>query len=135
VLPGYSRPLIRVVDYLGLLERSRCNGRVRLGGATECGDPPRDECGGSIRETRDNRRDVSASDESELIAQELSGLGHQINDLGHKLNDLEKRLAAVEDVNARLEEAALTTARAMEEISSHWDAVYEAMRRKNDSLR
>jgi predicted nucleic acid-binding Zn-ribbon protein len=78
---------------------------------------------------------VSASDESELIAQELSGLGHQINDLGHKLNDLEKRLAAVEDVNARLEEAALTTARAMEEISSHWDAVYEAMRRKNDSLR
>jgi hypothetical protein len=32
-------------------------------------------------------------------------------------------------VNARLEEAALTTARAMAEISRHWDAVYEAMRR------
>jgi hypothetical protein len=32
-------------------------------------------------------------------------------------------------VNARLEAAALTTARAMIEISQHWDAVYEAMRR------
>ena len=30
---------------------------------------------------------------------------------------------------ARLEGAALTTARAMQEISQHWDAVYEAMRR------
>jgi hypothetical protein len=32
-------------------------------------------------------------------------------------------------VNARLEEAALTTARALGEVSHHWDAVYEAMRR------
>jgi hypothetical protein len=32
-------------------------------------------------------------------------------------------------VIARLEGAALTTARSMEEISQHWDAVYEAMRR------
>jgi hypothetical protein len=28
-----------------------------------------------------------------------------------------------------LEQAALSTARAMEEISGHWDAVYQAMRR------
>jgi len=42
---------------------------------------------------------------------------------------LEKRLGEVERVNARLEQAALTTARALEEISGHWDAVYEAMRR------
>jgi predicted nuclease with TOPRIM domain len=62
----------------------------------------------------------------EMIAQELSALGH-------KLDGLEKRLEAVENVNTRLEEAALTTARAMEEISSHWDAVYEAMRRKDES--
>ena len=34
----------------------------------------------------------------------------------------------VEGVNARLEQAALT-ARALQEISGHWDAVYEAMRR------
>jgi len=32
-------------------------------------------------------------------------------------------------VNTRLEEAALTTARALEEVSRHWDAVYDAMRR------
>ena len=69
---------------------------------------------------------MARSRESEVIAQELSGLGH-------KLDDLEKRLAAVEVVNTRLEEAALTTSRAMEEISSHWHAVYEAMRRTDDS--
>lgn len=61
-----------------------------------------------------------------MIAQELSALGH-------KLDDLDTRLAAVEKVNARLEEAALTTARALGEISGHWDAVYEAMRRKDES--
>ena len=62
----------------------------------------------------------------EMIAQELSALGH-------KLDDLEKRLAAVEKVNTRLEDAALTTARALGEVSGHWDAVYEAMRRKDES--
>ena len=61
-----------------------------------------------------------------MIAQELSALGH-------KLDDLDKRLAAVEKVNTRLEEAALTTARALAEISGHWDAVYEAMRRRDES--
>ena len=65
---------------------------------------------------------VSASGESELIAQELSGLGQ-------KLSEFEKRLDEVEKVNARLEVAALTTARALQEVSQHWDAVYEAMRR------
>jgi hypothetical protein len=64
--------------------------------------------------------------DSEMIAQELSLLGH-------KLDDLDTRLAAVEKVNARLEEAALTTARALAEISGHWDAVYEAMRRTDES--
>ena len=58
-----------------------------------------------------------------MIAQELSGLGG-------KVRDLEARMAEVEKVNGRLEDAALTTARAMQEISAHWDAVYEAMRRK-----
>jgi predicted nuclease with TOPRIM domain len=64
--------------------------------------------------------------DSEMIAQELSALDH-------KLDEIEKRLAAVENVNARLEEAALTMARALEEISGHWDAVYEAMRRRDES--
>ena len=64
--------------------------------------------------------------DAEMIAQELSALGH-------KLDDLDKRLAAVEKVNTRLEDAALTTARALGEISGHWDAVYEAMRRRDES--
>jgi hypothetical protein len=64
--------------------------------------------------------------DTEMIAQELSALGH-------KLDEFDKRLAAVEHVNARLEEAALTTARALGEISGHWDAVDEAMRRKDES--
>jgi hypothetical protein len=62
----------------------------------------------------------------EVIAQELSSLGH-------KLGELDGRLAAVERVNTRLEDAALTTARALAEISGHWDAVYEAMRRRDES--
>ena len=69
---------------------------------------------------------MAASGDSELIAQELSVLGH-------KLNDVEKRVADVEKLIARLEEAALTTARALEEVSGHWDAVYEALRRRDSS--
>jgi hypothetical protein len=61
-------------------------------------------------------------DDYEVVAEELSKLGE-------KWNDLEARLAEVERVNARLEEAALTTARALGEVSRHWDAVYDAMRR------
>jgi hypothetical protein len=64
-----------------------------------------------------------ASDESELIAQQVSGLNR-------KFAELEKRVAETERVNARLEQAALITARALQEVSGHWDAVYEAMRRE-----
>jgi hypothetical protein len=46
-----------------------------------------------------------------------------------KWRDLEERVAEVERVNARLEDAALTTARALAEVSRHWDAVYDPMRR------
>ena len=59
----------------------------------------------------------------ETIAQEVSGLGQ-------KVSDLETRLEHVEEVNTGLEEAALTTARALQEISAHWDKVYEAIRRR-----
>jgi hypothetical protein len=61
-------------------------------------------------------------DDYEVVAQELS-------DLGEKIRILEERVAEVERVNARLEDAALTTARALGEVSRHWNAVYEAMRR------
>ena len=62
----------------------------------------------------------------ELVAQELSRLAEKVNGLRERMNEVEK-------VNARLEDAALTTARALQEISSHWDAVYEAMRRKESA--
>jgi hypothetical protein len=60
----------------------------------------------------------------EVVAQEMS-------DLGETLRGLEDRVAEVERVNARLEEAALTTARALGEVSRHWDAVYDVMPRAN----
>jgi hypothetical protein len=58
----------------------------------------------------------------EVVAEELS-------QLAEKMRSLEDRLTEVERVNARLEEAALTTARALGEVSRHWNAVYDAMRR------
>jgi len=60
--------------------------------------------------------------EFDIIAREVSGYPT-------RFEAIEKRLDEVEKVNARLEAAALTTARAMVEISQHWDAVHEAMRR------
>jgi hypothetical protein len=67
-----------------------------------------------------------SSDDSEVLAQQVSGLQAAAA-------RLERRMAEVEKVNARLEQAALTTARALEEISGHWNAVYEAMRRAEKS--
>jgi hypothetical protein len=61
-------------------------------------------------------------DDYEVVAEELS-------QLAEKMSGLEERLAEVERVNARLEEAAMTTARGLGEVSRHWDAVYDAMRR------
>lgn len=66
----------------------------------------------------------------ELIAQELSSLRDAVKDLAGKVDRLEKRVSETERVNARLEDAALTTARALADISHHWEAVYEAMRRE-----
>jgi hypothetical protein len=65
---------------------------------------------------------ASESSESEVLAQELESVGN-------KILALETRLVEVEAIIRRLEAAAGTTARALEEVSSHWDAVYRAMRR------
>jgi exonuclease VII small subunit len=62
------------------------------------------------------------STDSEVLARELDSLGN-------KLRAFESRLAEVEKIIERLEAAALTTARALEEVSTHWDRVYRAMRR------
>jgi prefoldin subunit 5 len=69
-------------------------------------------------------REVMADDsEAEIIAQELSRIGSRVA-------ALEARLGEIDKVIARLEGAALTTAQALQEVSRHWDAVYEAMRRE-----
>jgi prefoldin subunit 5 len=65
---------------------------------------------------------MGESSESEVLAQELSNIAGQVG-------ALEARLRGVEAIIERLETAAETTARALEEVSSHWDAVYRAMRR------
>jgi hypothetical protein len=65
---------------------------------------------------------MSESNETEVLAQELDNLGGGVR-------ALESRLTEVEAVIKRLEAAAETTARALEEVASHWDAVYRAMRR------
>ena len=65
---------------------------------------------------------MAASDEIEIVAE-------QVSELGHRLDSVESRVAEIDKVIARLEGAAVTTARSLEEISTHWHAVYEAMRR------
>jgi hypothetical protein len=45
----------------------------------------------------------------------------------NRVSDLLTRLADMEKVNLRLRGSCATTARALAEISGHWDAVYEAM--------
>lgn len=64
---------------------------------------------------------MAETGERELLAQEISRLAEAIR-------ILDRRVREVETVNARLEVAALTTARSLQEISAHWDALYEAMR-------
>jgi hypothetical protein len=62
----------------------------------------------------------------DIIAREIKGYRT-------RFEAIEKRLNEVEKMNARLEDAALTTARALQEIAAHWDAVYEAIRPKDSS--
>jgi hypothetical protein len=56
-------------------------------------------------------------------------LPKKISTIAGRVSDLETRLREVETVIERLEAAAATTARALDEVSSHWEAVYRAMRR------
>jgi uncharacterized coiled-coil protein SlyX len=65
---------------------------------------------------------MGASKENEVLAQELDNLGSRVR-------ALETRLKEVEAIIEGLEAAAATTARGLEEVASHWDAVYRAMRR------
>jgi methyl-accepting chemotaxis protein len=61
---------------------------------------------------------------------DLDVIANEARELGEQMRSIQARLTAVEKVNGQLENAALTMSRALEEISRHWDAVYEAMRRE-----
>jgi hypothetical protein len=78
-------------------------------------------------------KDATGMQDLELIAQELSAIGERVSRLENRMSDLLTRMGDIEKVNGRLEAAALTTARSLQEISGHWDAVYEAMRRTEKS--
>jgi prefoldin subunit 5 len=65
---------------------------------------------------------MDSTSENEALAQELSSIADRVSEIENRLQD-------VQAVIERLESAASTTARALEEVSSHWDAVYRAMRR------
>jgi hypothetical protein len=65
---------------------------------------------------------MGQSSENEVLAQKLSSLAGMVT-------VLETRMTEIEAVIERLESAAATTSRAMDEIAKHWDAVYRAMRR------
>ena len=60
---------------------------------------------------------------------DLEVLAQELEKIVNKIVAIEARMAEVEEVIPRLEIAAQMTARALEEVSSHWDAVYRAMRR------
>jgi hypothetical protein len=62
----------------------------------------------------------------DIIAREVSGYRTRFEAIERRLDDVGK-------VNARPEDAALTTARALGDISGHWNTVYEAMRRRDES--
>ena len=61
---------------------------------------------------------------------ETGVLAQELEHIGHKIESLEAHMEDVEGVIPRLETAAETTARALEEVSAHWNAVYKAMRRR-----
>jgi ABC-type transporter Mla subunit MlaD len=65
----------------------------------------------------------------EVLAQQIHDLNEKLTSVNENVAALAGRLDEVEEVNSRLEAAAQLTARSLQEISRHWDAVYEAMRR------
>jgi hypothetical protein len=71
---------------------------------------------------------VSVSD-YELIAQQVSGLNERVDRLENRLSDVLTRVTDIEQALVGLEAAAIETARAFEQISTHWDRVHEVMRR------
>ena len=124
-----TRPTVRrfLLRYQPLIEPLRlgAGSSTRRGGIT---------CDNGAAVTSPSNPGNPPLEDYELIAQKLSDLSQKVSQLEHRMTDVLMRLGDIENVDARLEDAALTTARALEEISGHWDAVYEAMRRRDTSL-
>jgi hypothetical protein len=84
-------------------------------------DSPYGQLHGKDPQVAGDREETLAAplEDYELIAQKLSDLSEKVSRLESHRADVPTRMADVEKVNARLEEAALTTARALGEISGH----------------
>lgn len=64
--------------------------------------------------------------------QDVQALAKQVLALTGKVEAVEARMVVVERLETQLEESALQTTRALEEISRHWDAVVTALRREGE---
>ena len=61
---------------------------------------------------------------------DVQALVRQVLALTGRVEAVESRMVRVERLETQLEESALQTTRALEEISRHWDAVVTALRRE-----
>jgi hypothetical protein len=61
--------------------------------------------------------------------EDLQALAKQVLVLTEQVERVETRMVIIERLETQLEESALQTTRALEEISRHWDAVVTALRR------
>jgi hypothetical protein len=64
--------------------------------------------------------------------EDVQALAKQVLALTGKVEAVEERMLVVERLETQLEESALQTTRALEEISRHWDAVVTALRRESE---
>ena len=65
--------------------------------------------------------------------EDVQTLARQVLALTARVEAVESRMGRVERLETQLEESALQTTRALEEISRHWDAVVTALRREGEA--
>ena len=65
--------------------------------------------------------------------EDVQTLARQLLAVTARVEAVEARMGRVERLETQLEESALQTTRALEEISRHWDAVVTALRREGEA--
>jgi hypothetical protein len=65
--------------------------------------------------------------------EDVQTLARQLLAVTARVEAVEARMGRVERLETQLEESALQTTRALEEISRHWDAVVSALRREGEA--